>query len=62
MKENEFKSNDLKYADENTDPEEKIIYTKRKIINVDIEVQYEYFISKKSKNNTDNENNVNKTV
>ena len=51
MKENESESNDLKHEDEYTDPEGKKIIIKRKIINVDIEVQYEYLMPKKSKNN-----------
>ena len=47
MKENELKSNYLNYAEENTDTDGKIIITKRKIINVDMEI--EYFIPKKTK-------------
>ena len=60
MKENELKSNDLNYSEENTDPDGKIIITKRKIINVDIEI--DYFIPKKTKNNNYNTNNANSTV
>ncbi len=60
MSENELKSVDLSYSEENTDPDGKIIIAKRKIINVDIDI--EYYIPKKTKNNNDNENNANPTV
>ena len=60
MVENEFKSKNLSYSEENTDTDGKIIITKRKIINVDIDI--EYFIPKKTKNNNDTANNANITV
>ena len=60
MKENESKSNDINYSEENTDTDGKIIISKRKILNVDIEI--EYFIPKKTKNNNQNANNANSTV
>ena len=58
MVENEFKSKDLSYSEKNTDTDGKII--KRKTINVNIDI--EYFIPKKNKNNNDTANNANITV
>jgi len=54
MEENESKSKNLEYSKENIDTDGKTIITKRKIINANIEV--EYYIPKKTKNNNDTEN------
>jgi len=60
MSENDLRSSNSNYYEENTDTDGNIIISKRKTLNVDIDI--EYFIPKKTKNNNYDSNKATSTV